>query len=260
MIDPAETSADVRLWTGLRALAVFAAWIGGGIVGGVVLAAAGVDVDASGTGTAVVIAAQAVGAFAAVVAFSRRAGNGDLGQDVGLGLRPRELWGILGGMGLQIAVALLLSPIAIWLDAENQQQAVADVAEQTSDAAGVVLLFVSFVVVAPIAEEVLFRGVILRSLLPRLGVVGAVVVQALVFAGLHWDPSRPEVIIPVIGLVVVGLVFGFLAAKRGSLGLPIMLHAGVNLLAYVGLVFADELEEWLRELESSIETAVRLFG
>lgn len=257
MIEPTEARVETRLWTGLRALVVFGAWLMGGLVGGALIAVAGFDAAGSASALTFVIATQTAAAIAAIVGFSQSAGTKDLGVDLGFSLRAKEVWGIFGGMGLQIAVGLLLVPLADWLNVEEQQQSVADVAEQTTDTAGLVLIFISFVVLAPLAEELLFRGVILRALTPRLGAAGAVFLQALIFAGLHWEP---DLVVQVIGLFIIGLVLGFVTIRRGSLGLAMMLHAGVNLLGYLGLVYGDDLERWIEELESNVEAVLRLFG
>ena len=258
MIETSTTPAT-RLWTGLRALMVFAVWLFGGFIGGAILAITGIGGSGTATGTAIVVLSQTVAVIVAVVALSRTYGTGHLDTDVGLFLRAREWWGLAGGIGLQVAIAIVLNPVAEWLDAQDQQQAVADVAESTSDTGGLILLFFAFVVLAPIGEELLFRGVILRAMSRLFTPMGAAVVSGILFGLLHWDPTRPEVIIPVLGLIALGIVLGVIAVRRGSLGLPIMLHAGVNLLGYIGLVFADEIDSWLRELQSGIDAVLAFF-
>jgi membrane protease YdiL (CAAX protease family) len=55
-----------------------------------------------------------------------------------------------------------------------------------------------------------------------------------VFAGIHLiDPDAAFV---AVGLFVIGLVLGWQALRTSRLGLSIMTHAGVNLLAAIALL------------------------
>jgi membrane protease YdiL (CAAX protease family) len=55
-----------------------------------------------------------------------------------------------------------------------------------SGISGLVFLIVSACVVAPIAEEILYRGVLHRSLANRMGVLAAAAISSAVFASLHF--------------------------------------------------------------------------
>ena len=125
MIEPTEAPVETRLWTGLRALAVFVAWLVGGFIGGALIAVAGFDATGSASALTFVIATQTAAAIAAIVGFSQSAGTKDLGVDLGFSLRAKEVWGIFGGMGLQIAVGLLLVPLAEWLNVEECDELIA---------------------------------------------------------------------------------------------------------------------------------------
>lgn len=77
---------------------------------------------------------------------------------------------------------------------------------------------------APVAEEWFFRGIIQGALTRRWGVSLAVPVTAVLFGALH-GPANMWVV------TVYGLVFGWLAHRRSSLTLAILVHAAVNLVA-----------------------------
>ena len=87
MIEPTAAGVETRLWTGLRALAVFVAWLGGGFIGSALIAVAGFDAADSAPALTFVIATQTASAIAAIVAFSQSAGTKDLGFDLGFTLR-----------------------------------------------------------------------------------------------------------------------------------------------------------------------------
>lgn len=81
-----------------------------------------------------------------------------------------------------------------------------------------------------IAEETLFRGAILQSLRPALG-RGAVVLTALFFALMHFDPWR------LAPTFLLGLVAGALVLRTGSIWTAVVFHFVNNALA-IGLTVA----------------------
>ncbi|MEO5716610.1 MAG: CPBP family intramembrane glutamic endopeptidase [Luteolibacter sp.] len=88
---------------------------------------------------------------------------------------------------------------------------------------GLVFAIISACLLAPLAEETLYRGVLFRSFWNRLGVVPAAVLSSVIFAALHFYDAY--------GFVSVG-IFGFtcalLYASTGSLGTVIALHLLYN--------------------------------
>ena len=97
---------------------------------------------------------------------------------------------------------------------------------QTPLELGVIILGV--VVAAPFCEEFVFRGVLQRGLMPpALSSRGAVALTAIVFSAFHLDPvgfpARLE----------LGLVFGLLYLRTGSLWPGMLAHAANNLVSTV---------------------------
>ena len=95
--------------------------------------------------------------------------------------------------------------------------------------AGILLTLQALAVVTPVSEEVLFRGFLLRGLLPSIGPGPAVVASALLFSVLH---LKPEVMIPIF---ITGLALGWLCVKTGSVWPCIAAHAGQNALALLSV-------------------------
>ena len=83
----------------------------------------------------------------------------------------------------------------------------------------VVLILVLLMVVAPFAEEVVFRGVIMASLHRRFGPVWAIVGSGLLFAFVHVQPAT------VFAIVFVGLALGWLAMRYRSIWPSIIAHS-----------------------------------
>ncbi|MSU51496.1 MAG: glutamate-5-semialdehyde dehydrogenase [Opitutus sp.] len=83
------------------------------------------------------------------------------------------------------------------------------------------------VVIAPLTEEVVFRGLILRGLLGRWRPWAAILTSAVLFSAMHFNPAQ----IPVsLGL---GIVLGWVYARTRSLGLCVLGHAINNSSTYL---------------------------
>ena len=93
-----------------------------------------------------------------------------------------------------------------------------------------ILSIVALAVVTPVAEEVFFRGFVLRGLVNRWGVVPGIFLSSVIFAALHFQPG---VIFPVF---VTGVLLGTLYWQTGSIWPGIGVHAAQNLIATVGIV------------------------
>ncbi len=78
---------------------------------------------------------------------------------------------------------------------------------------------------APFCEEAAFRGYVQTALLARLRPGAAIAASALLFATTHLDPVR---FVPVFAL---GLLFGWLAWRSGSLWPAVAAHAANNGIA-----------------------------
>ena len=90
------------------------------------------------------------------------------------------------------------------------------------------------VVTAPIAEEIIFRGFIMRGWsASRLGLMGAIVLSSAVFAVIHVQYNA----LTMLMVFTLGLVFAVMRWRSGSTTLPIMLHMAWNLAASLYLVW-----------------------
>jgi membrane protease YdiL (CAAX protease family) len=136
----------------------------------------------------------------------RRWGSGRFRRDVGLQARWSDLgWGpvvYLCCLIAQISAGIVITLLGI--PAEGNIGEVDDV-----DRTYAIAILVLAVVAAPIAEEIIFRGVMLRGLRSVMGAVPAVAIQAVVFGAVHIDP--------VLGAGNVGLVM-VLSAVGAVLG------------------------------------------
>ena len=81
-------------------------------------------------------------------------------------------------------------------------------------------------VLAPVFEEIFYRGLLQRALLKRgLSPAVAIGISSLVFGASHLE------LLQLPGLVAAGALFGYLAHRFDRLGPAIAAHVGFNLVA-----------------------------
>ena len=90
-----------------------------------------------------------------------------------------------------------------------------------------ILSFISVSIVAPLFEEWLCRGVVLRGLLTKMKPGTAIAISAAFFAVLHMNPWQA------LPAFLLGLVFGYVYYKTGSLKLTMLMHFVNNTLALI---------------------------
>jgi len=166
--------------------------------------------------------------------IARARGRGSLRADFGVLARLRDAPYLLAGLGIAVVSIGLLAPIIEVGDIEKNSQDVKRTFDEATGA-GLALLLVAVLVLAPIGEEVLFRGVLLRALQRRFSSEQAIFGSALAFALVHvaLDPGAG---FGVPALLLLGLISGWRAVATGNLSQSLWLHAGFNLLAVLGRV------------------------
>ena len=88
-------------------------------------------------------------------------------------------------------------------------------------------LFLTIAILAPVLEELIFRGIILDGLLQRYEPWKAIVWSSVVFGIAHFNPWQ------FISAFALGIIIGWLYYKTRSLGPAIFLHFLNNAGAYV---------------------------
>ncbi len=132
-----------------------------------------------------------------------------------------------------VLVALGGGALTQWLaDGQAVRQDVTEMSLQASLAMRVVLA-VLVTTVAPLVEELIFRGVLLSALLSRMRAALAVPASAMMFGVAHLaDFGFAWHAIP--ALVGLGLVLAWLRLRSGSLWPAVVAHAVNNTLAVAG--------------------------
>ena len=115
------------------------------------------------------------------------------------------------------ALSALMPPMPEWLE-----EAMAKLLD-----APLWITLLSVSVFAPFFEEWLCRGIVLRGLLSKTGPMTAITVSAAFFAVIHLNPWQA------IPAFILGLLFGYVYYKTGSLKLTMLMHCVNNTLAAV---------------------------
>ncbi len=224
---PVEGRAGWRPWTAWAAILTgFGLTIFGGMVVAVVAAAMGASVSDPSPGVNIGLTLfQNVALLAAALLFARLAGRPGAAD---FGLRRPRIWRAIGRMFSVVVGFYLFSlawGVALGLD---ERQTLPDELGIQESTVNLVLVIVMITVVAPIGEELFFRGYFFSALRNWRGWIPAAVITGLVFGAIHIG-SAP------IGFTVPLAVFGFglclLYERTGSLYPCIALHALNNALA-----------------------------
>ena len=145
------------------------------------------------------------------------------------GLRPTRFGPAIGWTLLTFVAFWVLTAIYISAVGEpDQQELTRDLREEESLAAligyGVLLAFV-----APVAEELFFRGFVFGVLREKVGVAGGAIATGVVFGLVHVAGSPIET----VGvLVILGVLLCVLYVQTGSLLPCIALHAINNAISF----------------------------
>jgi membrane protease YdiL (CAAX protease family) len=159
---------------------------------------------------------------------SRRLGTGRLGADLGLRFRWSDAgWGPLvwiSAVVTQAAVVVVVELLDIPITSNTE-----DVSDIDADRVYVVAMLITAVVAAPIVEEMVFRGLVMRGFRSHFNGAATVVLQGAFFGAAHFDPVRGT---GNIGLVMVlsavGIAFGAGAYLLRRIGPTILAHAIFN--------------------------------
>jgi membrane protease YdiL (CAAX protease family) len=209
--------------------------VGAGL-GAALIAALAVGPELSDTETfRVVVPAQTLAQMALVSYWASRGSRRRLA--LGLRFRTGDLVGLAYGVAAQTAASIVLFPIVWWvLDGDAPTQEIVDTAAGLGGP-DLVLVALGAGILAPAAEELVFRGVMLRALLVSSGPRAATYATAAVFAALHLLDPNAWLVVPL--LFALGVVLAKQAISTGRLAMSFFTHAAFNLVAVVALFAAE---------------------
>ena len=175
-----------------------------------------------------------------------------LGVGLGLGLLAWLLWrwdwGNLGFRRTEekiIWLGIILAPITSVLMglvtnglamAAHQNSNVQACLINNSYAKSPVLALVALVLVAPVIEEMLFRGFIFGAIRSRVNFYAAMAISAAIFAGFHSLSLGANVLILLPELFVAGSILAWLREKSNSIYPGMAMHMTFNLLGGIAIL------------------------
>ena len=141
------------------------------------------------------------------------------------GLKGKVLLYVFAGVFSTIAAAYVMEPVNAMLP--PMPESIKSVLRQLLENTPLWATLVSVCLFAPLFEEWLCRGIVLRGLLQKVSPWAAITISAVFFAVLHMNPWQA---IPAFAL---GMLFGYVYYRTGSLKLTMLMHCANNFLAAV---------------------------
>ena len=105
------------------------------------------------------------------------------------------------------------------------------------------------VVMAPILEEIIFRGIVLDGLLKNYSPAKAILISSILFAAVHLNPWQ------FVTAFIGGLFIGWVYYRTRNLAYAIIIHAANNFFALAPTFFIDDTALITGEV-----TTVEMFG
>jgi len=138
---------------------------------------------------------------------------------------------IIGGIVNALVYSLLQEPAAVrnpWSGFGNSPAS-----------SSLMLLLFMMIILAPIAEEIFFRGFIYNALRQRLNIYTCIILQAIIFATFHYKNPYDD-IYSLISIFIVGIILVLAYEWRKSIVSPILVHSfytlfGVSLQRALGI-------------------------
>ncbi len=218
-------------WPALFALLAFLVGMTGALVFvGVGAAIIGADGDSDSPGFVVLATlVQAVSLVGAAVLFASFVSKP---KPWHFGLRPTPLrvgliWAAAGIVTFYIVAGIY--SVVVPTDVE---QGVTEDLGADEGAFGLIAAGLMVMVVAPVAEEVFFRGFFYKALRSKFSMVVAAVLDGLLFGAIHYNFEGADTLLLLPPLALLGFVFCVVYEKTGSLFPVIGMHAFNNSVAY----------------------------
>jgi len=145
-----------------------------------------------------------------------------------------SLTALFMGLGISIVVNIIIAmtPIAQWMYEMNPSR------YDMLDSLPVWAMFIVTCLLAPVAEELLFRAVIFRRMRQFTGYMTAAFVSAALFGIVHFD------VVTGIAAFIIGVIMAMLYEYTGSIFTSMFFHFGFNIYSVlIDLIPFDSMSE-----------------
>ena len=158
-------------------------------------------------------------------------------------LRSRHLpfwrtiqWKRVRGIPAYAALGFVLSIVVGLLTALLPIPKQLPIEKYFADPVGTWMLAIFGTTVAPLMEELLFRGFLYPALARKLGIAWSVLITSAAFAFIH-SPQLADAWAPLLLIFIVGLVLTLVRVRTGSVMPGFFLHAAYNFTLFAELYF-----------------------
>lgn len=127
------------------------------------------------------------------------------------------------GIGFQFITILVNNTISQFYSLEKSAQSVNGLLFTNN----IVLSLLIVLILAPLTEELLFRGMVLNKLNNHLSTKAALVIQGLLFSAIHFNLAQT------LPTFLLGLFLGYTYLKFKNILAPLVIHVSFNLFALV---------------------------
>lgn len=148
------------------------------------------------------------------------------------GLRGTKFWPALGWSALAMVTFYFVTAIYSVAVQPDAEQGTVEALGGDEGTVGLVLAGLMVIAVAPVVEEVFFRGFFYRALRTRFGIAAAATIDGLLFGVIHFNFEGADGLLLLPPLMLLGALFCLVYERTGSLLPVIGIHAFNNAVAY----------------------------
>lgn len=161
--------------------------------------------------------------------------------DAGYNFRPQSVWILLAAIVSWVLLYVLMT-IFIYLDPGLEQSGYFT-QDHSSDSLYIIL---RTALIAPVFEELIFRGIILDGFLKRYGPTIAIISSAIMFGFMHMN------VVQALGAMFMGVLLGWFYWQTRSLFICIFIHALNNFLVVYPFDRGED-KELLRDILTPLQ-------
>ena len=137
--------------------------------------------------------------------------------------------GIKGWLTIIPFVLLISLIMNSLIDNQNGSNPLLEIVLNNNNYLSFILLFLTTTLLAPLFEEIIFRGILLPTLSRDFGVISGIIVSAFIFALAHLSLGEMP------PLFVLGIGLGITRIASGSLFSSVIMHSLWNGLTFLNL-------------------------
>lgn len=148
------------------------------------------------------------------------------------GLRRTAFWPAVGWAALGLVAFYLFTLLYGALVRPDAQQEITESLGADQGTLGLIIAGCVVMILAPLAEEVFFRGFFYAALRTRFGIAAAALVNGVIFGFVHYGFEGLDQLLILPPLIVLGVILCLVYERTGSLWPVVGMHAFNNAVAY----------------------------